>query len=346
MVRNEKKDGSIMTTFKKGGNNKWYYRFQLNGKEYYRACKGATNKKEADMYEAIVKSELMKGNLGILENKKKPTFKEGLDIYLHYSEINKRSYKSDLSMTKRFLFFFGNIDLTEITPTMIENFKQYLQIELNLKNSSINRHLEALSKMFNLCIADDLLSKNPLEKVKKMKEENYKVRVLGKDEETTLFIFLDERLKPIVICALKTGMRKGEILTLKWLNVDFKNNYIELLHTKSGKKRKIPMSKTLRKILLEIRKTSTSEYVFVNPQTNQPYTDIKKAFRTALKKAGIENFVFHDLRHTFATRLIEKGVDIVVVKELLGHADISTTMIYTHSDAIRKQNAIDVIDDY
>lgn len=335
-----------MTTFKKGGNNKWYYRFQLNGKEYYRACKGATNKKEADMYEAIVKSELMKGNLGILENKKKPTFKEGLDIYLHYSEINKRSHKSDLSMAKRLKFFFGNIDLTEVTPTMIENFKQYLRLELELKNSSINRYLEALSKMFNLCIADGLLSKNPLENVKKMLEENYKIRVLAKEEETILFVFLDERLKPIVTFALKTGARKSEILTLKWLNIDFKGNYIELLHTKSGKKRKIPISKTLREILLEIKKTSTSEYVFVNPRTNKPYTDIKKAFRTALKKAGIENFVFHDLRHTFATRLIEKGVDIVVVKELLGHADISTTMIYTHSDAIRKQNAIDVIDDY
>lgn len=335
-----------MTTFKKGGNNKWYYRFQLNGKEYYRACKGATNKKEADMYEAIVKSELMKGNLGILENKKKTSLKEGLDIYLHYSEVNKRSYKSDLSLVKRISLFFGNPDLVDIVPTSIDAFKQYLQVEFELKNSSINRHLEALSKMFNLCIADGLLDKNPMETISKMKEENYKIRVLTKDEETALFIVLDERLKPIVICALKTGMRKGEILTLKWLNIDFKNNYIELLHTKSGKKRKIPMSKTLRKILLEIKETSTSEYVFVNPKTNKPYTDIKKAFRTALNKADIKDFVFHDLRHTFATRLIEKGVDIVVVKELLGHADISTTMIYTHSDAIRKQHAIDIIDEY
>lgn len=335
-----------MTTFKKGGNNKWYYRFQLNGKEYYRACKGATNKKEADMYEAIVKSELMKGNLGILENKKKTSLKEGLDIYLHYSEVNKRSYKSDLSLVKRISSFFGNPDLVDIVPTSIDAFKQYLQVEFELKNSSINRHLEALSKMFNLCIADGLLDKNPMESVKKMLEENYKVRVLAKEEETLLFLVLDERLKPIVICALKTGMRKGEILTLKWINIDFKGNYIELLHTKSGKKRKIPISKTLRKILLEIKKTSTSEYVFVNPKTNKPYTDIKKAFRTALDKAGIKDFVFHDLRHTFATRLIEKGVDIVVVKELLGHADISTTMIYTHSDAIRKQHAIDIIDEY
>ena len=335
-----------MTIFKKGSNNKWYYRFQLNGKEYYRACKGATNKKEADMYESIVKAELMKGNLGILENKKKPFLKDGLDIYLHYSEINKNSYKSDLSMTKRFLCFFGNVDLSEITPTMIENFKQYLKNDIKLKNSSVNRYLQALSKMFNLCIADELLSKNPLEKVRKMKEENYKIRVLSKDEEAVLFSVLDERIKPIVTCALKTGMRKSEILTLKWLNIDFDGNYIELLHTKSGKKRKIPISKTLRELFIKIKKTNKSEYVFVNPKTNNRYIDIKRSFRTSLKRAGIENFVFHDLRHTFATRLIEKGIDIVVVKELLGHADISTTMIYTHSDAIRKQNAINIIDNY
>lgn len=335
-----------MSVFKKGDNNKWYYRFQLNGKEYYRACKGATNRKEALKYEAIIKSELMKGNLGIIENKKQPRLKEAVDLYLQYSETNKKSYRSDLSFTKHIMNFFNNIDLVELTPTLIEDFKKHLANDLNLKNATINRNLEALSKIFNICISNELISKNPLQSIKKMQKTNYKIRFLSKDEEAALFIVLDERLKPIVSCALKTGMRKGEILTLKWLNIDFKCNYIELLHTKSGKKRKIPISKTLKEILLKIKKTSTSEYVFVNPQTNKPYADIKKAFKTALKNAGIKNFVFHDLRHTFATRLIEKGVDIVVVKELLGHADISTTMIYVHSDAKRKQNAIDIIDNY
>ena len=76
------------------------------------------------------------------------------------------------------------------------------------------------------------------------------------------------------------------------------------------------------------------------------YKSIKKSWKSAVKVAGIENFMFHDLRHTFAMRLIEKNIDIVVAKELMGHADISTTMIYVHSDADRKKNAINVIDDY
>lgn len=334
-----------MSVIQKGSGNKWYYRFQINGKEYYKACKGATNKKEALQYEAIVKAELMKGNLGIIENKKTRTFNEAVDLYLKYSETNKRSYKTDIYYTNNFKDFFKNIDLQNITPAIIEEFKQEL-INKGLKNSSVNRHLEALSKMFNLCIDENYLEKNPMQKVKKMKKENHIIRFLTRVEEHILFKHLPEHIKPIVICALKTGMRRGEILNLKWSNIDNKFSCIELLQTKSGKKRKIPISKKLKEVLLKIRKENKTEYVFINQQTQEPYTDIKKAFTGAVKRAGIKKFRFHDLRHTFATRLIEQGVDIVVVKELLGHADIKTTMQYVHSDAIRKIHAINIIDDY
>ena len=95
-----------------------------------------------------------------------------------------------------------------------------------------------------------------------------------------------------------------------------------------------------------LAKSERIGYIFINPETGLPYKSIKKSWKSAVKVAGIENFKFHDLRHTFATRLIEKNIDIVVAKELMGHADISTTMIYVHSDADRKKNAINVIDDY
>lgn len=345
-----------MTTFQKGGNNKWYYRFQLNGKEHYRACKGATNKKEADTYEAIIKAELMKGNLGIIENKIQPRLKEGLKIYLKHSETNKRSYKSDISTTNHIKDFFKNIELTAITTIMIDDFKQYLKDELNLKNSSINRHLEALSKMFNLCIDNGLIGVNPMRKVKKMRKENHIIRFLQKWEEKVLFknlpkfnflqINTTSKLKLIAKFALKTGGRKQEVLGLKWDAVDLKKRTVTFLETKSGKKRTVPLAKSLCKILSKLKKYNESEYVFTNPQTGTCYKDIKKGFNTAIKLSKIKKFRFHDLRHTFATRLIEKGVDIIVVKELLGHADIKTTMIYVHSDAARKQAAINIIDCY
>lgn len=335
-----------MSVFQRGDNGKWYYRFKLNGKEFYRACKGATNLKEAKQYEAIVKAELMRGNLGILTNREKAVLKEGVELYLEYSRINKKSTTNDIAYTREILKFFGvNTNIEEITPALIEDFKKHL-LSKDLSKSTVNRYLQAFSKLLNICVDNELLQVNPMRKVNLLKTENHTIRVLSKTEEIALFKILPLWLKYIVICALKTGMRKSEILTLKWLNIDFKTNCIELLNTKSGKKRKIPLSNKLREVFLEIKKTNTSEYVFINPQTGDRYIDIKKSFNTAVKKADIKNFRFHDLRHTFATRLIEMGVDIVVVKELLGHASISTTMIYVHSDVERKTNAINLIDSY
>ena len=103
-------------------------------------------------------------------------------------------------------------------------------------------------------------------------------------------------------------MRRGEILTLKWSNIDFEFGFIELLQTKSGKARKIPISDKLRKVLESIDRVS--EYVFINPDTGLPYVDIKKSFNKAVATAGIKNFRFHDLRHTVATLLVEKGIDL------------------------------------
>jgi len=349
-----------MSVFKKG-NNKWYYRFQLNGKEYYRACKGAVDQKTALQYEAIVKAEIMKGNLGILDNKPKPTLKYAIKLYLDYSECNKKSYKGDLRSTEIFLEYFGNIDLEDITPAKIEDFKRDVKNSTGNKNATINRYLQALSKMLNIAVANELLNKNPMWSVKKLKENNYKTRVLMPDEEERLFKEIERGyevvgrdrkkkkiypyiyLKNIIICALQTGMRKSEILKLKWSNIDFDYEYIELLETKSGKSRKIPISSKLMKIFKKILTTSNSEYVFVNPSTNSNYIDIHRAFETVLKNAQINNFRFHDLRHTAATRMLEKGADIRTVQEILGHSSVSVTERYTHTNAKSKKSAIELL---
>ena len=137
-------------------------------------------------------------------------------------------------------------------------------------------------------------------------------------------------------------MRRGEIFNLKWDNIDFDFNFIELTETKSGKSRKIPISNKLMEIF---KKRNNSQYVFINKDTGEPFKDIKKAFRNILKQAQIKNFRFHDLRHTAATRMVEKGIPLPVVQELLGHAKISTTMRYTHAMPEQKQLAIAVLND-
>lgn len=353
-----------MSVYKKK-NNKWYYQFMLNGERKHGICPGASDKKEAEQYENSIKFRLAQQQNGVMprEEKNVPLYKLR-EVYEIYAKNNKKSYKSDKYALQVILFYFGaNAIVQHITPTQIEKFKEWLKTEREVKNSTINHYLVLLSKMFNVGIDNAIIRNNPIQKVSKLREDNHKIRYLTKAEESRLFNEIEREyevldkytkktkivqpylyLKPIIITALHTGMRRGEILNLKWSNIDFAQGFIELLETKSGKSRKIPISASLHQVLKAIK--PTSEYVFVNPLTNEPYKDLKKSFHTVLEKAGIKDFRFHDLRHTVATRLVEKGIDLTVVQEILGHSKITTTQRYAHPVPQRKLDAIEVLNSY
>ncbi|WP_455379496.1 site-specific integrase, partial [Petrachloros mirabilis] len=132
----------------------------------------------------------------------------------------------------------------------------------------------------------------------------------------------DPHLRPIVVVGLNTGMRRGEILSLRWEHCDLKHSFILLDKTKNGERREIPINVTVRSTLRGLERRLDIPYVFFDPKTGKPYQDVKRSFATACKKAGITDFHFHDLRHTFASQLVMSGIDLATVKELLGHKDI------------------------
>lgn len=142
-------------------------------------------------------------------------------------------------------------------------------------------------------------------------------------------------LRPIVTLALLTLMRKRELLHLRWANVDFTRNVIHVMNsrrerTKGKKSRIIPMNSQAKTILLALQlKAGESEYVFPNPATGKPYTDIKTAFVAACEDAKVEDFWFHDLKRTGATRLGEAGADAFYIQYLCGHSDVKTSQVYT-----------------
>jgi integrase len=174
------------------------------------------------------------------------------------------------------------------------------------------------------------ISDNPCRKVESLPENNQRIRHLSFEKEDRLFAKLTgerDYLRPLVTVAIYAGPRRGELLKLRWSNVDFGLNLINFTETKTNRDRAVPMKPIVREALLELSQhNGNAQYVFTNPDTAMRYADVKKSFSATCREAGITNFTFHDLRHTFGTRLADAGVDVVKIKELMGHASIVTTM--------------------
>ncbi len=184
-----------------------------------------------------------------------------------------------------------------------------------------------------------------IRRVKLLEENNRRLRYLSKEECSALIQACDKHLKAVVITALNTGMRKGEILSLTWDNIDLRNGFILLERTKNGERREVPINETLKATLSAIVRRLDTPYVFYNSETGTRYVNLHKPFQSALKRAKIKDFKFHDLRQTFASHLVMAGVDITTIKELLGHKTLTMTLRYAHLAPSHKVKAVNILDD-
>ncbi len=155
---------------------------------------------------------------------------------------------------------------------------------------------------------------------------------------------LDLQLNNQAYCTMNTGMRKTEILTLTWDNVDLKHGFILLNITKNDERREIPINKTLRESLLGLNRRLDVPYLFFDVLSGKRYLDVKRSFNTACRRAKIKDFRFNDLRHTFASHLVMAGVDIMTVKDLLGHKSLNMTLRYAHLAPAHKVKALEMLD--
>jgi len=211
-------------------------------------------------------------------------------------------------------------------------------------NATLNRELSTLRHMFSKAEEWGMVEQSPFRKAKKLflKGNNKRVRFLDECEETALFKELRGYLAQMVTIAIHTGMRRGEILQLKWGQI--RNGFIYLTKTKTEVAREVPINKDVQEVLNSIPHHIKSDYVFCNPGTGKPYEDIKKRFNTAVKRAGIKDFRFHDLRHTFASRLVMANVPLQVVQKLLGHSRIDMTLRYAHLSDDSMTNAVKMLE--
>ena len=260
---------------------------------------------------------------------------------VHCKNNNKSWEHADKSNLKALKRYFSGKYLYEITSLDIEKFKT-ARLKEGVTPATVNRALTSLKSLFNRAIEWGKATENPARKVRLFKETGRRLRFLEKEEVTKLLNACADHLRPIVILALFTGIRKSKILGLKWRDIDIRRDIIYLYDTKNGERREIPMSDIVKKTLIKTRKHPNSPYIFHNTY-GRPYKDVRRAFADALEKAKIKNFRLHDCRHTFASHLVMSGVDLNTVRELLGHKSIQMTLRYSHLSPEHKQRAVNVL---
>ena len=306
----------------------WITWVDASGKQHFESAR-TTSKLEA---KALLERRHLEARAGKIPLKTKPIlFKDFAKKYMEHikklREFDSRKYR-----VNKLVRAFGNLKLSEFTTALVEEY-QSKRIAQGCANATVNRELAVLKHMVHKAVQWDLVDDDVLKrvrKVKQLKENNRRLRYLSREEVDRLIAACYKapkcsHLAPIIITALHTGMRRSEILKLKWDDIDFRAGFIYVRDSKNYQSRMIPLTETLKQTLKSLPRHITSPYVFCR-EDGKPYNEVKKAFNKVVKYAGIKDFHFHDLRHTFASWLVMGGTDLATVKELLGHKSINIYM--------------------
>lgn len=340
--------GYIYQRKTKSGKARWYLDYRDSGnKRIQKVIPHAVAKEEAAIALRQEVGRTFQKTYGLEGRKQNLDFKTFSDLYLkNYSMVKKRAWeKSDkVYLNANLNPFFGDHRLDSIDTELIERYIAK-RLDEKVTKSTINRDLSCLKKIFNKAVDWGYLSINPALKIKQFQErDNFRSRVLSPEEEVKLAGQLKSQVQEMVSIALGTGLRLGEILNLSWEQVDLIEKRIRVEKTKSGKIRHVPINTTLMQALSRLKgQNGASRYVFPNPRTKRPYTTIKTAFKAACRRSGLKNLRFHDLRRTFATRLLQRGADIETVRDLLGHYSILVTQRYTHTNEEVRRRAVELL---
>jgi len=273
------------------------------------------------------------------------TFSVAADSFLDYSRSRKKTFHRDEEMVENLKSFFGNRPLESLTLDLVEKYVVFRRDrrrqagKKDLTGATLNRETTCLKTIIRRAVLNRQLDRNPLEGLKPFKEFP-RSRTLTPEEYKKLVSQCGVSIKPIVELAYVTAMRKGEILKLRWDQVDFKNKIIvlEATATKTLEKREVPLDARLIEVLQRTPRTLGSKFVFTFK--GKPIGDIKKSFNGACARAGIKDFRFHDLRHCGVTNMRKAGVPDNVIMSISGHKTTSMFRRYDSVDRADRQSAI------
>ncbi|MBV5338033.1 MAG: site-specific integrase [Deltaproteobacteria bacterium] len=315
-----------MSIHKRGKQGIYYFNFTINGKKYFRST-GSTSKREAKQVEHTERQRLMKeGKLSPQEKAARTTLKDAIEITYNSKWKNNKDATGTYRKALRLLELIGNIPVGTITEETVDTLIKTLEAT-KIEGATINRYQATLKTILKQM-------KQPAEIFTPFKESKGRIRVVSKDEEIALLRLLRDTEKPVYLetadlveCLLDTGCRLSEMLDLLYQDIDFQNNQIRIWINKGDRPRSIPMTTRVKSILLA-RKQSDKPFSITKYQADKCWAWVRKQ----MGLEGDSDYVIHSCRHTCASRLVNAGVDLYVVKEWLGHSTIKITERYAHLD--------------
>lgn len=301
---------------------------------------------EAKKWAREIETKLRSGKYFRSSAEKKHTLGEAINRYLE-TVLPEKKLSTKMNQVIQLLWWdsmLGKYCLSSISPSLISKNRDILSLGRPGKappsNATVNRYMAALSALFTVAVKEwEWADENPFSKVSKLKEPRGRVRFLSDTERERLMdacLDVSSNLYLAVLLCLSTGARKMEIMSLKWENVDFDRNIIILQQTKNGERRTLPLTgKALAYLKIQYAFHSRGKYhkecnnIFLNRESNK-IVDIRYPWARALKKAGIVDFKFHDLRHTAASYLAMNGATTSEIAEILGHKTLNMVKRYAH----------------
>lgn len=300
---------------------KWEANFYLGSR---RVKKKFTSHEEAKNFEIQEKAKYNSGGFIPLQKNDRTSFSTYADEYYRlYASVNMVNPKTnEFYRIKEFKSYFGTKPISFIRSRDIEEWKA-MMVAKNSKASTINRALTSLRSVFNQAVKDGKIRENPTVRIRKLREDNQRIRYLTEPEIHRLLATASSRLHDFIILGLNTGLRKANLVNLQWEDIDSRAGVIHILKTKSGKAYEVPMNETVIELFQRLASSRGTGTVLDT-------TNLKREWESSVKTAGLKDVNIHTLRHTYASHMTMKGVDMFTLSKLMGHADIKMTQRYSH----------------
>src|SRR2546430_1162796 len=324
------------TIYKRG--NSWCVGFVVNGRRVRETV--GPNKKIAERVLSLRMTQ-------VLENRYFPPnrqlgrmpFKDFAQMYLEREGPLLKSIRTERNRVLAWAREFRSRPLGQIARAEIEAWRRERMSKC--RTSTINRFLSRLRRLFSLAVEWELLEESPMKGMKFLRENNARTRYLSLEEcQRLIASCFAPHIRALVSVALHSGMRLGEILNLRWYDLDFASGFILVRDSKNGESRHVPMDATLSALFRAYPHRLGTDLVF-SSSSGGHIVDVRTGFQNACKRAGLTDLHFHDLRHTFASQFVMAGGDLYILKEILGHKSLAMTTRYSHLSPTYKIKAID-----